>query len=241
LIRKWTVELGSREDSSALLQKLKRSFKNQRVTASDLGSSKDIANILSDFKDLVVFTKRGQAFVDVDLKEMGQRDLKIQDLEDQRRELIALSGIPASYLGWPENIDMREQLVHANVALATEISNVQHNFNVSINSVIDRISEIVGLQKPSKNIEVTLYPPAILQLQMIELSITSVTNLINILSEMKSVHINPITLLKKYIPFIDWDEIIKESDMLNQKEKTKFANQSLAAMNGGMPPQPPGY
>lgn len=54
LIRKWTVELGSREDSSALLQKLKRSFKNQRVTASDLGSTKDIAQILSDFKDLVV-------------------------------------------------------------------------------------------------------------------------------------------------------------------------------------------
>lgn len=130
---------------------------------------------------------------------------------------------------------MREQLVHANVALATEVSNIQHNFNDNINAVIDRICEIFELEKPSKTIEISLFPPTVLQLQMLELSITSVTNLINILSEMKSVHINPITLLKKYIPFINWEEIVKESDMLNQKEKTKFTNQTLASM-GAIPP-----
>jgi hypothetical protein len=132
---------------------------------------------------------------------------------------------------------MREQLVHANVALATEISNIQHDFNINIVKLIDKIAELVNLPKPSKNVDISLYPPTVLQLQMIELAITSVTNLINILTEMKSVHINPITLLKKYIPFIDWEEITKESDMLNQKEKTKFTNQTLAAMNGGIPPE----
>lgn len=47
-------ETGAREDSSALLNQLKRNFKNQRITASDILASKDIANTLSDFKDLVV-------------------------------------------------------------------------------------------------------------------------------------------------------------------------------------------
>jgi hypothetical protein len=55
---------------------------------------------------------------------------------------------------------------------------------------------------------------------------------------MKSVHINPIPLLKKYIPFMEWDEVIKTSEILNQKEKTKNANQALAAMNGGTMPTP---
>jgi hypothetical protein len=173
------------------------------------------------------------------LKEMGNPQIKIQDLEDQRRELMALSGVPPTYLGYPDAVDMREQLIHANISLATEVSNIQHNFNENINNVIDRICEIFDLEKPSKTIEITLFPPTVLQLQMLELSITSVTNLINILSEMKSVHINPITLLKKYIPFIEWDDIVKESDMLNQKEKTKLANQTLASM-GGVPPGPGG-
>jgi len=97
LIRKWTVELGSREDSSALLQKLKRSFKNQRVTASDL-ATKDITNTLSDFKDIVMFTRRGQSFVDVDVKDMSNPNVKIQDIEDLRNELIALSGIPPTWI-----------------------------------------------------------------------------------------------------------------------------------------------
>lgn len=53
-LRKWTVETGSKEDSSGLLNQLKRNFKNQRITASDILASKDIANTLSDFKDMVV-------------------------------------------------------------------------------------------------------------------------------------------------------------------------------------------
>jgi len=53
-IRKWTVETGSKQDHSALLQKLKQQFKNMRITASDLTSTKDMPNILSDFRDMVV-------------------------------------------------------------------------------------------------------------------------------------------------------------------------------------------
>lgn len=132
---------------------------------------------------------------------------------------------------------MREQLVHANVAMATEISNIQANFNTNMNKLIGRIAKILELPSPTTHVEVALIPPSVLQLQMIELSITSVTNLINILSDMKSVHINPVSLLKKYIPFIDWNEIIKESELLNAKERTKTANDALNAMAGnGVPP-----
>jgi len=104
--------------------------------------------------------------------------------------------------------------------------------------LIDHIAEISNFDHISNNLEVSLYPPTVLQLQMIELAVTSVTNLINVLAEMKSVHINPIALLKKYVPFIDWVEIINESDILNQKEKSKMANAAMAAaaqqQGGGM-------
>lgn len=53
-IRKWTVETGSKQDHASLLQKLKKNFASNRITAGDLSSTKDVANILSDFRDLVV-------------------------------------------------------------------------------------------------------------------------------------------------------------------------------------------
>lgn len=45
-VRKWTVETGSKQDHSALLQKLKRNFRNMRITASDLTNTKDLPNLL---------------------------------------------------------------------------------------------------------------------------------------------------------------------------------------------------
>ncbi len=98
LIRKWTVETGPREHHSGLIQKLKRELRNQRVSVDDLVSFKSIPRILSDFKDIILLSKKGQRFVDVDLQNMHDANVKVADLEDIRKEIIALSGVPAPYL-----------------------------------------------------------------------------------------------------------------------------------------------
>jgi hypothetical protein len=56
IMRKWTIETGSREDVNGLLQKLKRNLKNQRVTGDDIATSKNLPRILSDYKDMVTFS-----------------------------------------------------------------------------------------------------------------------------------------------------------------------------------------
>lgn len=66
IIRKWTVDVGSRENESDILNRLKKQIRNQKITASDLTSSKEIPRLLSDFRDFVTFTKKGQRFVDVE-------------------------------------------------------------------------------------------------------------------------------------------------------------------------------
>lgn len=95
LIRKWTIEAGPREHGTNLMQKLKREIRNQRITVDDIVSFKSIPKILSDFKDMMVLTKKGTKFVDVEVQSMGDPNLKMADLEDIRKEIIALSGIPA--------------------------------------------------------------------------------------------------------------------------------------------------
>ena len=71
LIRKWTIETGPREHHTNLMQKLKRELRNQRISVDDIVSFKSIPKILSDFKDMILFTKKGQRFVDVDVQSLG--------------------------------------------------------------------------------------------------------------------------------------------------------------------------
>ena len=61
---------------------------------------------------MFVLTRQGQRPIDVEVTSHGDPSIKVADLEDSRREIIALSGIPAPYLGYMDVVELREQLVH---------------------------------------------------------------------------------------------------------------------------------
>lgn len=69
------METGPREHHTNLMQKLKRELRNQRITVDDIVSFKSMPKILSDFKDMILITKKGQRFVDVDVQALGDRIL----------------------------------------------------------------------------------------------------------------------------------------------------------------------
>ena len=95
LIRTWRLDVGSSQMHSQLIQRLKRELSNTRITLADLGSFKSIPKLFSDFKDLFILSKNGQSPVDVNVQSFGDPTIKVADLEDARREIISLSGIPA--------------------------------------------------------------------------------------------------------------------------------------------------
>ena len=80
---------------SGMIQKLKRELYNTRVTIDDLTNFKSMPKLLSDFKDMFILSKGGQRAIDVEVQSMGDPSIRVADLEDARREIIALSGIPA--------------------------------------------------------------------------------------------------------------------------------------------------
>ena len=83
-----------------LLQKLKRELKNNRIAVEDISSFKNISKIMSDFKDHFILSKDGKRALDVEVSAIGDASIKVADLEDSRREMISLSGVPAPYLGY---------------------------------------------------------------------------------------------------------------------------------------------
>lgn len=155
---------------------------------------------------------------------MSVANLKVDDLEDQRRELIALSGIPSSFLGFPEPMELREQLVHVNVSLATEISNIQENFNENIGAILDRIFTLAECEyKPTAYAKIHLFPPVVLMLQLIESTLTSTSNIINIFRDIPNFSIDPLFLLKQYVPFVNWDELVSAGEQVKIKKSLETA------------------
>lgn len=237
LIRTWNIDVGSLQMHSGLIQKLRRELYNTRVTLDDLGSFKSIPKILSDFKDMFIFSRAGQRALDVDVRSYGDPSIKIQDLEDTRREIIALSGIPAPYLGYQDVIELREQLAHINVAFATEITDLQEMVSDGLTKIIDIVANVSNFdvndgetrqdadnlevkEKPSDYIKVTLIPPIVLIVQLIEMTLNSVGSITSVFDNLK-IKVDPYFFLKQYIPFIDWDAFKEASERYNAESSIK--------------------
>ena len=238
IMRKWTIETGTREDVNSLLQKLKKNLKNQRITGDDIATSKNLPNILSDYKDLVTFKKKGTTFIDLDVVNTGDPNVNIRDLEDIRRELISLSGVPSSHLGYQDMSDIREQLINANVIFANEISAIQKSFNDNLTNLVARISQIINFEKDpinfKRNVKISLIPPTVLVLQNIETSINSISTIQRIFAEIPEIDVDPLYLLRRYCPLINWDEFEREAkDFKERKKVSSTGGADSGGMSGG--------
>lgn len=160
---------------------------------------------------MILITKKGQRFVDVDVQALGDPNIKTADLEDARRELIALSGIPASFVGYPEPGDLRENLVNINIAFATEIIAIQNIINKALAQINDKIAKILDYEEyPSNYITPILKPPVILLLQMLEATIASVSN-IQMSFASANIDFDPFYFLKKFVSHFDWKEFEEQA------------------------------
>jgi len=152
---------------------------------------------------------------------MGDASIKVADLEDARREIISLSGVPAPYLGYNDVVELREQLVHTNVAFANEIADLQEGISEGLRKLIDRIAKLEGKESaPSNYIEIGLIPPAVLMLQLVEMTLSSVGNIGGVFQQM-NMPFDPYQFLESYVPYVDWDKFKDRAERYQGKAKAK--------------------
>jgi hypothetical protein len=102
-------------------------------------------------------------------------------------------------------IELREQLVHTNVAFATEISDLQEGISAGLTKFMDIVARNKNLDfVPSKYISIQLIPPIVLMVQLIEMTLSSIGNMTSAFQAMQ-IPFDPYFLLEKYIPYIDWE------------------------------------
>jgi len=125
-------------------------------------------------------------------------------------------------MGFNEVVELREQLVHANVTFATEIADIQESFNESIKGLTDKVFYMVNKNQqssPNDYGNIILTPPVVLMLQLLETTMSSVSN---ILASFQNLEIptDPYYLLEQYIPYVDWNEFREQAKKYNIKQQT---------------------
>ncbi len=225
VVRKWTIEAGSHRNHGELIEKFKRELKNQTVSFQDMMKLKDISQSVSDYKDFVTISQDGKRFVDLEILPMHDRSLPMNELDTLKADLISASGIPSPMLGITDTYDLREQIVNVNIIFATKIDSFQTFINESleelVNGVLRQLFILNGKKYEfvsiSKYIDVKLNPPLVLVLQHLESTLSSATNIINLLNQV-NMPADPTWMLKRFIKIIDWDAV-KQAGLKFQKEQ----------------------
>ena len=140
-------------------------------------------------------------------------------------------------LGYADVIELREQLIHANVSFATEIIDIQDNINVALNKLVDTIARNEGLEYvPTKYYRLNLIPPVVLILQLIEMTMSSIGNIMGIF-QTANIQFDPYYFLEKYVPYINWEDFKIKSEEYQRKIVVK----SSVENNEAPQPQPGAY
>ena len=109
-------------------------------------------------------------------------------------------------------IELREQLVHTNVAFATEITDLQEGISAGLTKFLDIVARIKKLPfVPSQYVQITLIPPIVLMVQLIEMTLSSIGNMASAFQSMM-IPMDPYFLLEKYIPYIDWESFKQRAE-----------------------------
>jgi hypothetical protein len=102
--------------------------------------------------------------------------------------------------------------------------------NEQIQTLVDKIGSRIGFEDNLSNfVTLQLTPPTQLTLQLIEASLVSVGNIFSIFKDVPGITVNPVSLLKKYVPYVDWDEMLKEGRILDIQNKVIPQDQAADA------------
>ena len=106
------------------------------------------------------------------------------------------------------------------------IADVQENVTTELNRMLDFMAEELELDiVPSEMLTVSMIPPVVLILQLIEMTAGSASNIIGVFQNLQ-LPIDPLSFLKKYIPFINWVEFEAKAAKYSLEKAVEFEMKS---------------
>lgn len=235
VIRKWTIETGGKRNHKEIVDKTKNELKSKAISYDKINTLQNISEIVTDFRDMATVSINGQRYVDMEILPMNDRGLPLNDLNDLKNDIISAGGVPAVYLNLGDTIDLRETLVHLNITFANDIidkqTSIEQGLDNLFNNIFKKVLDYNGYNDSdfyiSNYCKAKLNPPLVLQIQSDEAMISTVSNILNLLDTAK-LPVDPKDLYKRYIPSINWEELVKNGQTyLNSLGKTAIINSGI--------------
>ena len=241
VMRKWIIETGGKRNHKEMIEKTKSELKSKSITYDKINSIQNISEIVTDFRDMATVSINGQRYIDMEVIPMSDRGVPLNDLNDLKNDIIAAGGVPGVYLNLGETTDLRETLVHLNITFANDIidkqTSIEKGLDTLFNNIFKKVLYYNGYEDGdfyiSNYCNAKLNPPLVLQIQSDEAMITTVSNILNMLKT-ADVPVDPTDIFKRYIPSMDWDELIRKGQQYVSKLGKNALINSENDPNGGM-------
>ena len=220
--RLWRVNVGALKAKTSLVNRIISMITSKPVNIDSLGNIKNITKIITAYKDVIQITdEQGNPAVDVQVQQLGQPQVRIQDIQEFKQDIAILSGIPSQRLGLQDNYELREKLVQTSIQFAEMISEIQDNLITQLLEFYDKILKISHpntFGKLNFNIfntllNVSFHKPINLKLLYYESIFSSISNIVGIFTQLSNVGItiDYKHLFKKLAPeVVNWDEIFED-------------------------------
>ena len=245
LYTKYQIDAGALQNWETKVREIASKLRTQTFTLDDLGSLTKINRYLTDFKFMFEVLKDGKTMLSQTMEQMGNPQIRIQDIQDYKQDIAMLSNIPSMRLGFVDGAQIRERIVDANIQWAEMITDIQRNVENSLNKLFNLIIRKTlekNLLIPSYTfVKIEMNKPISLSLLQLQNVVTAAAGIIGTIAQIPNLsnQINYTKLLKELMPGFDWDKFLisdnqKESELksIGQQNKQQTNNQGTDTGSG---------
>ncbi len=233
--RIFKINVGSSREVGNYINQVIRQTKQKETSILATNNIDTMYGDMSMFEDYYIpVDDEGKESMTIETVPGGELTAKIEDVEYMRKKLISGLGIPAAYLSGEDQIESKYTLSQENIKFTRSIIKLQKIISQHFTNFIRKLWLATGNDKTIANkIHITLSPPIALEFEKTNEILENITGLVEKLSVLlPKVDKQELatTILKKYLPMSEIQEIITKSlikPSTNEEEEANFGNEEL--------------
>lgn len=209
------VEQGLPRNVRNVIEEIKEALHKRKFSFDTLGNIGSIPSMITSYETYFLPQNKGKRFVEFDQLPAA---INIRDIADElkffRDTLVSALDVPPSYLNLEENLSNKNALTFENQLFARTVVGYQTMLSKHIRNLFNKIYRMVYGKLVPIGINITFFPPRMLELERETEHIETISRLI---TAFKELGINEEYLKRKYLS-IDWDEL-KEFETESEMDK----------------------
>lgn len=229
------VEVGLPQRAAEVVEKVKQTLRQRKITIDAFGTLDMIPSSISTFEVLYTPMKDGKRYIEFDAQsptvDVGS---KAEELKNFRDSVISGLGIPPAFLGVDE-VEKKATLSYQNVLFTRDIIDYQAEFTDQFNELIKKLYRTIVPVNNDYNyldlITIQFQVPKNLQIEVTSQLISTVTSTI---SSLKELGISQKYLVEEFLgPLIDLEEAEKYKEDESLSSQSNQQQSEMGTTGGG--------